>query len=653
MWWKRKPQDFKEELESHLQLEADELRAEGLATPEAHGAARRALGNRTAIEERFYDSRGWMFGQHFLRDLRFAARILLKDAKFTVLAILGLALGIGVSAAVFALINAAARFGDRAQVSDPSSYVGLLRRERDPNLSYPDYRYYRERATAFSASNAESGRFQFILNPISTGAEAEDVEGRFESAEFLSVLGLHPALGRSFSKEEEQTGGPAVALLNFQYWQRRFAGDPTILGKTIVLNSHAVTIIGVADLRFAPADGAAFYFPLEQQPLLTDQGDFLHAPQATWLIVDARLRPGVSLRQAQAEMDVLSSSIEQSKPGRPAGTDISVTAGGAINPQKRIELATALTAVVLAVSMILLIACSNLANLLLARAVVRRREIGVRLSLGASRARLVCQLLTESMLLAIAGGMLGLLLSSWLAKAVLAMLNLPHGFVLQLDYQWLLYGIALSLATGVSFGLAPALTATKTDLARALHAQGVSGTPSSPSHGIWAPRNLLVVIPLAVSLMLLIAAGLSVRFVERKVLGSPGFDAGHLISMSFRLHSQGYDEARALQFQEALRQRIVSMPGVTGVTLAAAGPISGGMGVFPLVRGRRPSFSRSRGSIRNHRLARAVYSRRRIRPDIHMVFRDPWRSCCPRAGRQRFRPGRVRSGGNGESGTGA
>jgi hypothetical protein len=234
--------------------------------------------------------------------------------------------------------------------------------------------------------------------------------------------------------------------------------------------------------------------------------------------------------------------------------------------------------------MILLIACSNLANLLLARAVVRRREIGVRLSLGASRARLVCQLLTESMLLAIAGGILGLLLSSWLAKAVLAMLNLPPGFVLQLDYQWLFYGIALSLATGVSFGLAPALTATKTDLARALHAQGMSGTPSSPSHGIWVPRNLLVVIPLAVSLMLLIAAGLSVRFVERTVLGSPGFDAGHLISMSFRLHSQGYDEARALQFQEDLRQRIASMPGVTGVTLAAAGPISGGMGVFPLVR---------------------------------------------------------------------
>jgi hypothetical protein len=286
MWWKRKPQDFKEELESHLQLEADELRVEGLTTPEAQEAARRALGNRTAIEERFYDSRSWMFGQHFLHDLRFAARILLKDAKFTVLAILGLALGIGVSTAVFALISSAARFGDRAQVSDPSSYVGLLRRERDPNLSYPDYRYYREHATAFSATNAESGLFQFILNPISAGAEAEDVEGRFESAEFLSVLGLHSALGRSFSKEEEQIGGPAVALLNFQYWQRRFAGDPTVLGRTMVLNSRAVTIIGVADSRFAPADGAAFYFPLEQQPLLTDQGDFLHAPQATWLIVD-------------------------------------------------------------------------------------------------------------------------------------------------------------------------------------------------------------------------------------------------------------------------------------------------------------------------------------------------------------------------------
>jgi predicted permease len=233
--------------------------------------------------------------------------------------------------------------------------------------------------------------------------------------------------------------------------------------------------------------------------------------------------------------------------------------------------------------MILLIACSNLANLLLARAVVRHREIGVRLSLGASRSRLVCQLLTESMLLAITGGILGMLLSFWLAKAVFVLVNPIPGVNLQLESSWLLYGIVLSLVTGVSFGLGPALAATRTDLARALHSEGISGTPSSPSERIWAPRNLLVIVPLTVSLMLLIAAGLAIRFVERTFFTGPGFDPAHLIAMSFRLNSQGYDQARTLQFQEDLRSRIVGMPGVTAVTLAVASPISGGMGVFPIV----------------------------------------------------------------------
>ena len=564
-------------------MEADQLRSEGLTPDNAQAAARRALGNRTAAEERFYESSHWMLFQHFFRDLRFAARMLLKDAKFSILAILGLALGIGVSTAIFALINAAIRLGDRAQIQDPASYVGLLNRARDQDLSYSDYRYYRQHATAFEAMNAESGRWGFILNPVSTGAEAEDVEGRFESADFLSVIGLHPALGRTFSKEEEQVGGAPVALLNFHFWQRHFSGDPGVLGETIILNNHAVTIVGVADSRFAPADGPEFYLPLELQPLLSDRGDWLHAAGATWLHVDARLRHGVTLQQAQAEMDVLSAAFGRGKTAKSAGIGILISLGGPVNPQKRREVITAVVAVILAVSMILLIACSNLANLLLARAVVRRREIGVRLSLGASRARLVCQLLTESMLLAITGGLLGLLFSSWLAKVVFVLVNPTPGVDLQLDPSWLFYGIALSLVTGVSFGLGPALAATKTDLARALHSEGMSGTPSSPSERLWAPRNLLVIVPLAVSLMLLIAAGLAIRFVERTFFTGPWFDPAHLIAMSFRLNSQGYDQARTLQFQEDLRSRIVGMPGVSAATLAAAGPISPGIGVFPIV----------------------------------------------------------------------
>lgn len=301
------------------------------------------------------------------------------------------------------------------------------------------------------------------------------MEGRFESANFLSVAGLQPAIGRTYSQEEEQVGGPPVVLLNFGFWKQRFAADPAILGKTVVLNAHPLTVIGIAAARYDIGDKSGFYLPLSLQPVLFDQGDLVHDPEADWLMVDAWLRPGVSARQAQAEADVLSQALRRAKPANLADKGVFVSPGG-VNPEKQRELAALALAVILAVSMILLIACSNLANVLLARAVVRRREIGVRLSLGASRARVVCQLLTESMLLALGGGSLGLLFSYWLAKFLVVLLDPGPGFELHLDHRVMFYAILLSVATGFSFGLAPALAATKTNLAQALHSEGLSGT---------------------------------------------------------------------------------------------------------------------------------------------------------------------------------
>ncbi|MGH9645992.1 MAG: FtsX-like permease family protein, partial [Bryobacteraceae bacterium] len=224
----------------------------------------------------------------------------------------------------------------------------------------------------------------------------------------------------------------------------------------------------------------------------------------------------------------------------------------------------------------LFIACSNLANLLLARAVVRRREIGVRLSLGASRARLICQLLTESLLLSTAGGALGLVLSFWLFKTLSSMpsmARLTSGAELHLDHRALFYALVLSLGTGFAFGLGPALAATKTNLSRALHADGLSGTPNVPSRKMWSPRNLLVIAPLAISLMLLIGAAVLVRGIKYARF-EPEFDVSRVIGMSFKLKAQGYDEAKSLQFQESLRQRLSAMPGVASVALASALPFS-------------------------------------------------------------------------------
>jgi len=581
VFWKRKQCDYNAEIDAHLQLEADRLREDGLTPEEARSAALRTFGNRTLAEERFYESRHWMFLNNLFRDVRFAVRVLAKDARFSILAILGLGLGIGLSTAIFTLVNMAIHMRSEMGETDPA-YISLTRTEKghprsDTSLSYPDYLYFQSRATAFRALKAESGRFRFILGASVVAGqrtEAEEAQGRFESANFLSAIGFQPALGRGFSAEEEQIGGPAVAMLSFRFWRSHFAEDPRILGKTVVLNAHPFTIVGVADARFGSGDRSDFFLPLVLETgLFLSQGDWLHDPNQHWLMVDGWLRQGVPVSQAQAETDVLSHALQKSN------ESFVVSHGG--NRGKAAELALIFTAMIVAVSMILLIACSNLANLLLARAVVRRREIGVRLSLGASRARLVCQLLTESMLMAIAGGALGLLFSYWLARALL-LLDAGAGVDPRIDVRVLLYVLALVTATGFSIGLAPALTATKTNLAEALHSEGLSGV-RSPSKKFWSPRNALVIVPLTVSLMLLVGAGMTIRMIRDIYLNAPTFDASRLISMSFRLNWQGYDEMRTRQFQENLRERATKIPGVTSVALATTMPLSNGFGWFPLI----------------------------------------------------------------------
>jgi predicted permease len=517
---------------------------------------------------------------HVIRDVRFATRVLLKDLRFTVLAVLGLALGIGITTAVFALINEGIRVNTEA-AGDLASFVSLNRLESghwQNGFSYDEYRYYRDHATAFRAVTAQSGRFPCVLGPIAkTGAE--DVEARFVSANFQSATGLWPALGRSFTSEEEQGGGPLTALLSAWYWKAHFAADRGILGRTVMLNAHPVTIVGVADPRFGAADKSGFYLPLGSQPMLAARGDWLRDPDQQWLMLDAVLQPGVTPRQAQSEVEVLLAARRRTKSDDPTEGSLRVTPGGG-NPGKRRQLLALAVTITLAVAMILLIACSNLANLLLARAVVRRREIAVRLSLGASRMRLICQLLTESMLLALAGGALGILFSHWLAQTIFAEFGAPNGFELRLDPRVLLYGTALSIATGLSFGLAPALSATKTNLAQAFHADGLSG--ATHARRVWSARNGLVIVPLAVSLMLLLGAGMAVRGVQHVYLNGPAFEASRLVAMSTPLNLEGYDEARTREFQDRLRDRISAMPGVRSVTLASNMPLSNGMGSFPL-----------------------------------------------------------------------
>jgi predicted permease len=576
---KRNPGDFEGEIAAHLQLEADCLREQGLSPDEALTAARRSFGSVTRAAERFYEAGRWMPWDNLRRDIRFGARVLARDASFSTLAVLGLALGIGVSTAIFALINLSIRMESGGR--ENRSYVGFegLVNGRPRDFSYSEFRYYQDHAGSFRDVVATSGWEHFIMAPLWSGAAAEEVQGRFASAGFLTAGGLRPALGRIFTAAEERTGNPAVVVLDYGYWKQRFGGDPGILGRSIILNARPLTVVGVSDARLVIGNTSQFYLPLALQPTLHPAADWVHDPDRTWLMLEAWLRPGVSVRQSQAEIDVLAKAFVRSARG---DSRIVISEGGP-NPRKRREIMAMVAAVTAAVSMILLIACSNLANLLLARAVVRRREIGVRLSLGASRGRLISQLLTESMLLALAGGVGGLVLSYWLAKSALLLSHAAPGLLLgfHADPRVMLYGIGLSLATGVSFGLAPALAATRTNLSQALHAESLSGT--ALDRRLWSPRNLLVMVPLTASLMLLLGAGVAVRNVQEIYLGGPAFDASRLVGVSFALNMQGYDEARTRQFQDNLRLRIAAMPGVASMALATALPLANGAAWLPLV----------------------------------------------------------------------
>ncbi len=614
MWFRRKSEDFQAELDAHLALEADELRAEGARDAEA--AARRALGNRTSAEERFFEGTrvkigSWMFGQHLIRDLRFATRVLRKEPKFSVLTILGLALGIAVSTALFTFASGVQDRGTgirvQDQVRDPATYISIDRTDAifQADYSNSEYRSFQDHLTAgmerrvrsivtVDQITADSEPYGLVLSgpvlsgPVRSGpilsenalgapsSEAEQALARFESANFLAVRGFHAELGRSFSDDEERVGAP-VALLSHQLWQQRFGQDPGVLGQTILLNNHPATVVGVADARFHAADTHAVFLPLGMRTALINDGDWLHDPQKHWLMINARLRPGIALPQAQAAIQSLGSSFDETDPVSDKNLKRNIAYQGILAPRMRRERDEIILGVDLGVSMILLIACSNLASLLLARATVRRRELGVRLSLGASRARLVCQLLTESLLLSTIGGLLGILFSTWLAKWVLTSFQTVSIATQPVDHGVLLYGLLLSLVTGFSFGLGPALAATKTNLARALHSEGLhsEGMASSLYTG-WSRRNLLVILPLAASLMLLIGSALSTSGAASVGSVTTSFDASHVIGLTFRLKDQGYDDAKAAQFRQDLRDRISTLPGVASAALTDSSPLFGG-----------------------------------------------------------------------------
>ena len=505
--------------------------------------------------------------QTLFQDLRYGARQLLKRPGFTFLAIFSMALGIGANTAIFSLIDTVLL--RPLPVRDASQLVelyGTLHNNSDYTIqSYPNYKEYRDRNDVLSGLLA----YRMVVTSLSHTGNNQRVWGYLVTGNYFDVLGVKPALGRAFLPEEDRTpGSHPVAILSYGTWQSRFGADPAIVGQAISLNNRAYTVVGVAPKGFAGTEVAyapEFWVPIMMAKEIEPDTNYLESRESDNLFVVGRLKAGVTRAQAEAALQTITLQLAKDFPKEDAGRGLKLIPPGLFIPDIRNGI-FAFSFVLAAVgALVLLLACVNLANLLLARATERRKEIAIRLAVGASRARLVRQLLTESIMLSLIGGAFGILLAAWINRIVGA-IKLPTDvaliFDLRLDWRVLTFTIVLSLLTGVLFSLLPALQSSKPALVPALKDEtSMAGFRRSRL------RNSLVVAQITLSLVLLICAGLIVRSLQAAQRMRPGFDPQNAVALSFDVGLQGYDETKGRAFQKEVLERVRALPGVTSAAM--------------------------------------------------------------------------------------
>lgn len=505
-----------------------------------------------------------------LEDLRYGLRMLLKSPAFSVLVIIILALGIGANSAIFSVVNAVVL--RPLPYADPERLYelhGVTSRGRQW-MSAPDFLTWRERTRAFEQMAAARQE-----NLTLTGVdEPENLFGLGVSRECLPMLGVHPFLGRLFADEEFRPGAPRAVLLGYKLWRRRFGGDPQILGRPVTLNGEPYTVVGVMPpvFRFNYRNHE-LWFPL------SFTADALGRRSWPAFMVFGRLKPGVTPQQAETEVDTLSRALSLEFPESHKGWHAALLP---LQQQLTGEFRTALFLLLGAVGFVLLIACLNVANLLLARASERAKEIAIRTALGAGRLRLVRQLLTESVLLSGLGGTLGLLLAGWGAPALVALfperIPIPRLDQTSLDGRVLAFTFLLSLFSGILFGLAPALQASRVDLNETLKETGRSGTGGFRAQRL---RSLLVVAETALSLVLLAGAGLMLRSFVRLLQVNPGFKAEKVLTVRLSLPSYRVrDRKRQPAYYAEILQQVETLPGVQSAALVTVLPLSGAQAVM-------------------------------------------------------------------------
>ncbi len=529
------------------------------------------------------------------QDIRYGFRMLVRNPGFTIVVVLVLALGIGANTAIFSIVNSVLL--RPLPVKEPARLVPLFHynfvRDFHSSFSYPDYINFRDKNEGFSGLLA----FSDIDLNLSGGEHTERISGAIVSGNYFSVLGLEPTRGRFFLPEEDKTpGSHPVAVMSHGLWQRRFGSDTNLVGKTVTLNGYDFTVVGIAPKGFKGVgldSSSDVWVPLMMyaQAIPTFEERLFYLRGCHWLGLMGRLKPGVTPRKAQAQIQTLARQIHRAYSDKdPESTVILQPPGkAAMWPDVRRNLTHVMAILLTVVGLVLLIACSNIANLLMARSEARQREISVRLAIGASRGRLVRQLLTESMLLSFLGGVVGLLLAIWTTNflhGIKLSRFIPATLDVKPDIHVLVFALLISLLTGLIFGLAPALLTSKANLVRTLKGETTTQGRSSRRFGL---RSLLVISQVALSLVLLVGAGLFVRSLRNELAIDHGFRTKGVVLMSLELGLGGYSEDEGRRFYQQLEERIQALPSVRSVSYAGILPLGGASMMWGVnIEGRQP-----------------------------------------------------------------